>query len=150
MKRSFENSALWQLSWTRMLAFLREPEALFWVFAFPVVMALVLGVMYVLMIRPQRRRQQDHRTLVKAAGVGDDVLTNGGIYGTIVRVEGDDVEVEIAQGVTVHMTRQGITAVLPPEGDAAGELEDADLNAEPEESEEGDGEALRKRIMRGS
>jgi preprotein translocase subunit YajC len=71
--------------------------------------------MYVMMIRPQRRRQQELRTLVSSAGVGDDVLTNGGIYGTIVRAEGDDVEVEIAKGVTVHMTRQGITAVLPPE-----------------------------------
>jgi len=42
----FERSALWQLSWTRMLAFLREPEALFWVFAFPIVMALALGLAY--------------------------------------------------------------------------------------------------------
>ena len=41
-----ERSALWQLSWTRMLAFLREPEALFWVFAFPIVMALALGLAY--------------------------------------------------------------------------------------------------------
>ena len=80
-----------------------------------IVLALVLGVMYVMMVRPQRRRQQELRNLVSSAEVGDDVLTNGGIYGTIVRAQGDDVEVEIAKGVTVHMTRQGITAVLPPE-----------------------------------
>lgn len=42
----FERSALAQLSWTRMLAFLREPEAIFWVFAFPIVMALALGLAY--------------------------------------------------------------------------------------------------------
>ena len=91
---------------------------------FLMVMALVLGVMYVLMIRPQRKRQQDIRTSIDSAGVGDDILTNGGIYGTIVQLEGDDVEVEIAKGVTVHMTRQGITAVLPPEHERDDESDD--------------------------
>ena len=82
-----------------------------------IVLALVLGVMYVMMIRPQRRYQQELRTRVASAAVGDDILTNGGIYGTIVAAEGDDIEVEIATGITVHMTRQGITAVLPPESE---------------------------------
>jgi preprotein translocase subunit YajC len=71
--------------------------------------------MYVMMIRPQRKYQHELRTRVASADVGDDILTNGGIYGTIVAAEGDDIEVEIAEGITVHMTRQGITAVLPPE-----------------------------------
>lgn len=114
---------------------------------FLIVMALVLGVMYVMMIRPQRRRQQDLRSLVDSAGVGDDILTNGGIYGTIVRVDGDDVEVEIAKGVSVHMTRQGITAVLPPEGDDVEEDEDEDVQDAAESEDE---EALRKRIVQGS
>lgn len=82
---------------------------------FVIVLALVLGVMYVMMIRPQRKYQHELRTRVASADVGDDILTNGGIYGTIVAAEGDDIEVEIAKGITVHMTRQGITAVLPPE-----------------------------------
>jgi preprotein translocase subunit YajC len=115
---------------------------------FLIVMALVLGVMYVMMIRPQRRRQQDLRSLVDSAGVGDDILTNGGIYGTIVQVDGDDVEVEIAKGVSVHMTRQGITAVLPPESDDVeeDEDEDEDVHDAPESEDE---EALRKRIVQG-
>ena len=46
MTSRFDRSALWQLTWTRMLAFLREPEALFWVFAFPIVLALALGLAY--------------------------------------------------------------------------------------------------------
>src|SRR5262245_58951775 len=78
-------------------------------------MALMLGVMYVLMIRPQRQKQANQQTMIENAGIGDDVVTTGGIYGTITEAEGDDVVVEIARGVTVHMTRRGIAAVLPPE-----------------------------------
>ena len=84
---------------------------------FLIVMVLLLGVMYVLMIRPQRKRQQDHQSMIDSCGVGEDVLTTGGIYGTVTRAEGDDLVVEIADGVTVHMTRRGIAAVLPPEDD---------------------------------
>ena len=84
---------------------------------FLIVMVLLLGVMYVLMIRPQRKRQQEHQSMVDRAGVGEDVLTTGGIYGTVIQAEGDDIVVEIADGVTVHMTRRGIAAVLPPDED---------------------------------
>lgn len=98
---------------------------------FLIIMVLMLGVMYVLMIRPQRQRQAQQQSMIDGASVGDDVLTTGGIYGTISEVEGDDIVVEIASGVTVHMTRRGIAAVLPPESDededvVEGELEDAD------------------------
>jgi preprotein translocase subunit YajC len=100
-------------------------------------MVLMLGVMYVLMIRPQRQRQAQQQSMIDGAAVGDDVLTTGGIYGTISEVEGDDIVVEIASGVTVHMTRRGIAAVLPPEDDDVEELEDAD---EQDESAVTDGE----------
>ena len=97
---------------------------------FLIIMVLMLGVMYVLMIRPQRQRQAQQQSMIDGAGVGDDVLTTGGIYGTISEVEGDDIVVEIASGVTVHMTRRGIAAVLPPEDEAddvvEGVLEDAE------------------------
>lgn len=85
---------------------------------FLIIMVLMLGVMYVLMIRPQRQRQAQQQSMIDGASVGDDVLTTGGIYGTISEAEGDDIVVEIANGVTVHMTRRGIAAVLPPEADA--------------------------------
>lgn len=95
---------------------------------FLIIMALMLGVMYVLMIRPQRQKQAQQQTMIHNANVGDDVLTTGGIYGTITEAEGDDVVVEIARDVTVHMTRRGIAAVLPPE-------EEEDEEEEPEEDD---------------
>ena len=61
---------------------------------FLIIMVLMLGVMYVLMIRPQRQRQAQQQTMIGDAGVGDDVLTTGGIYGTITHAEGDDIVVE--------------------------------------------------------
>src|SRR4029453_7272275 len=81
---------------------------------------------YVLMIRPQRQRQAQQQSMIDNAGIGDDILTSGGIYGTITQVEGDDVVVELAPNLTVHMTRRGIAAVLPPEEDAEDEEYDAD------------------------
>jgi preprotein translocase subunit YajC len=93
---------------------------------FLIVMVLLLVVMYVLMIRPQRQRQRDQQSMIDGAGVGDDILTSGGIYGTITRAEGDDVVVEIAEGIDVHMTRRGIAAVLPPEEDDEPEVVDGE------------------------
>ena len=103
--------------------------------SFLIVMVLLLVVMYVLMIRPQRQRQRDHQSLIEGAGVGDDILTTGGIYGTITRAEGDDVVVEIADGLNVHMTRRGIAAVLPPEDETASETIDAEAVEEPDDDE---------------
>jgi len=117
---------------------------------FLIIMALMLGVMYVLMIRPQRQRQAQQQTMIGDAGVGDDVLTTGGIYGTITQIEGDDVVVELAPSLTVHMTRRGIAAVLPPEEDEEDhELEDEEDDADvvdedsvPEASANGDESAV--------
>jgi preprotein translocase subunit YajC len=101
---------------------------------FLIVMVLLLVVMYVLMIRPQRQRQRDQQSMIDGAGVGDDILTSGGIYGTITRAEGDDVVVAIAEGIDVHMTRRGIAAVLPPEEDDEPEV----IDGEPLEELEAD------------
>ncbi|HLG09336.1 MAG TPA: preprotein translocase subunit YajC [Gaiellaceae bacterium] len=103
---------------------------------FLIIMVLLLVVMYVLMIRPQRKRQQEQQSMIAGAGVGDDVLTTGGIYGTVTRAEGDDLVVEIADGLSVHMTRRGIAAVLPPEVEAE-DVVDAGV-VEAEMSEAGD------------
>ena len=114
---------------------------------FLIVMVLLLVVMYVLMIRPQRKRQQEQQAMIEGAGVGDDVLTTGGIYGTIERVEGNDIVVEIADGLTVHMTRRGIAAVLPPEEEEQ-TIEPAMEENAFDAPEAEDAEELRRRIMK--
>jgi len=93
---------------------------------FLIIMVLLLVVMYVLMIRPQRQRQHQQQAMIEGASVGDDVLTTGGIYGTVIQAEGDDVVVEIAEGLQVHMTRRGIAAVLPPEKEDDSDVVDSE------------------------
>ena len=105
---------------------------------FVIVMVLMLVVMYVLMIRPQRQRQAKQQTMIDEAGVGDDILTTGGIYGTITEADGDDIVVRLAEGLDVHMTRRAIAAVLPPEEDEAEEVIDGEaLEAPADETDEG-------------
>ena len=112
---------------------------------FLIIMALMLGVMYVLMIRPQRQRQAQQQSMIDDAGVGDDVLTTGGIYGTITQIEGDDVVVELAPSLTVHMTRRGIAAVLPPEE----EDEDEELEGDEEDADVVDAESAQEASANG-
>lgn len=104
---------------------------------FVIVMVLMLVVMYVLMIRPQRQKQAQQQSMIDAAGVGDDILTTGGIYGTIEEADGDDIVVRLAEGLDVHMTRRAIAAVLPPEDEEADEVVDGEAT-EVEGSDDAD------------
>jgi preprotein translocase subunit YajC len=108
--------------------------------SFVIVMVLMLVVMYVLMIRPQRQRQAQQQAMIDSAGVGDDILTTGGIYGTITEADGDDIVVQVAEGLTVHMTRRAIAAVLPPEDEEGGDEGDEGEAADAGEAPVVDGE----------
>jgi len=81
-------------------------------FLFPLV--LVGGVLYFLMIRPQRKRMQAQQVLLGSLEVGDEVMTSGGIFGTITEIDADEdvVTVEIAPGTRVRMVRGGISRRL--------------------------------------
>jgi preprotein translocase subunit YajC len=100
--------------------------------AFVILLLLLFVVFYVLMVRPQRQRQSQHQSMIDNVGAGEDVLTTGGIYGTITHVEGDDLVVEIADGVEVHMTRRGIAAILPPEEEKEEDIDELDAEASGE------------------
>ena len=73
---------------------------------------LIFVIFYVLMIRPQQRRAQEHQAQIAAVKKGDDVLTAGGIRGRVIRVGDDEVEVEIANGVRVQVVKATLSAVL--------------------------------------
>jgi preprotein translocase subunit YajC len=103
-----------------------------------IILALMLGVMYVVMIRPQRQRQAEQQSTIESADVGDEIITTGGIYGTITEVEGDDVDVELAPGIVVHMTRRAIAAVLPPEEEE--EEDELDGSSSDDAGEPGEGD----------
>ncbi|HEY7756201.1 MAG TPA: preprotein translocase subunit YajC [Actinomycetota bacterium] len=72
---------------------------------------LMIVGFYFLLIRPQRTRQRAQQALLSALEVGDEVMTTGGIFGTIVEIDDEEgiVTVEIAPGTRVRMLRQGIS-----------------------------------------
>lgn len=74
---------------------------------------LIFAIMYFLLIRPQQKKLKEHKAMVEAVRRGDQVLTQGGIIGKIVKV-GDDgvVEVEIADGVKVKVLKHTIAQVM--------------------------------------
>ena len=74
---------------------------------------LIFGIMYFLLIRPQQKKLKDHRSMVNALRRGDQVLTQGGILGKVLKVNDDGIlEVEIAEGVKVKVLRSTITQVM--------------------------------------
>ena len=74
---------------------------------------LIFGIMYFLLIRPQQKKLKEHRAMVEALRRGDQVLTQGGIIGKVIKVSDDGVlEVEIAEGVKVKVPRSTIAQVM--------------------------------------
>jgi len=72
---------------------------------------LIIGIMYFLMIRPQQKRLKEHRDLVAAIRRGDTIVTSGGIIGKVTKVEDQELQVEIADGVKVKLLRSTISEV---------------------------------------
>jgi preprotein translocase subunit YajC len=75
-------------------------------------MALIFGAMYFLMIRPQQRRRREAEAMQSGLGPGDEVVTVGGLYGTVVDVDGGDVILEVAPGVENRYARGAIARVV--------------------------------------
>ena len=74
-------------------------------------LAIVL-VFYLLLIRPQQKRMKKHEAELKAIKVGDKILTGGGLYATVVAVQGDNLLVEIAPDVEVTLHRYTVREVV--------------------------------------
>jgi preprotein translocase subunit YajC len=103
---------------------------------FLIFLVLMLALMWLIVILPQRRRQAAHQSLVTGLKPGDEVLTAGGLYGDVTEIGEDEVAVEIAPGVEVRVAMRAIAAVIPPdtyEEEAEAEVEEeepAELEAE--------------------
>jgi len=74
---------------------------------------LIFVVFYFLLIRPQAKRAKEHKAMVSALAVGDEVVTSGGILGRITEVSEQFVTVEIADGVRIKVQRATVGSVLP-------------------------------------
>lgn len=74
---------------------------------------LIFAIMWLLLIRPQQKKMKEHRAMIEAVRRGDQVVTAGGIVGKVTKVKDDgEIEVEIAQGVTVRVLRHTLSGVV--------------------------------------
>lgn len=76
-------------------------------------LVLMFVVLYFVMIRPQMKRQKEHRAMVDAIAKGDEVVAGGGMLGKVTRVSEQYIYVEISAGVEVQMQRSAVVQVLP-------------------------------------
>ena len=77
---------------------------------------LIFVIFYFFLIRPQQKRAKDHQTMVASLKRGDEVITSGGIIGTIDRVlEDDRIEVTLADNVKVQIIKNTVTSLLKKE-----------------------------------
>ena len=76
-------------------------------------LVLMFVVLYFIMIRPQMKRQKEHRAMIDALAKGDEVATAGGIIGTVTRMADQFIYIQIASGVEIQIQRSAVTQVLP-------------------------------------
>ena len=102
----------------------------------PLLMIVVLfAVMYFMMIRPQQKRRRDAQQMQSTLGPGSEVVTIGGMHGTVVETDAETITLEAAPGVHVRFARQAIARVTSkaevPEPAAAPEVETIKSPVEP-------------------
>ncbi len=76
-------------------------------------LVLMFVVLYFIMIRPQMKRQKEHRAMIDALAKGDEVATSGGLLGKVTSIAEGYLQLEIASGVQVQVQRSAVTQVLP-------------------------------------
>jgi preprotein translocase subunit YajC len=77
---------------------------------------LIVGMfvlMYFMIIRPQRKRQKEHQSLIEGVAKGDEIITTGGILGKVTKVDGDYMVLEVSNNVELKFQKVSLHAVLP-------------------------------------
>ena len=86
------------------------------------------AIFYFLILRPQQRAKRAKAELMTALTEGSEILTVGGIYGTVIELREDDMDLEIAEGVVMRIDRRALATVIPVASDEDDEDEDDDLD----------------------
>ena len=76
-------------------------------------LVLMFVVLYFVMIRPQMKKQKDHRTMIEAVAKGDEVVTAGGVLGKISKIGDNYLGLEVSNGVEIQIQRSAVVQVLP-------------------------------------
>jgi preprotein translocase subunit YajC len=95
-----------------------------------IILIALFAALWLFLIRPQRRRQVEQTRMQDQLASGDEILTAGGIHGTVRAIEDEIIQLEIAPGTIVRLDRRAVAAVVPKET----EPEPEEIEAEPEDS----------------
>jgi preprotein translocase subunit YajC len=76
-------------------------------------LVLMFVVLYFIMIRPQMKRQKEHKTMVEALAKGDEVVTAGGVLGRVTKLGETYLHIEVANGIELQVQRSSVVQVLP-------------------------------------
>lgn len=76
-------------------------------------LVLMFVVLYFIMIRPQMKRQKEHKAMIEAIAKGDEVVTSGGLVGRVAKMGESFLHVEVANGVELQVQRSAVVQVLP-------------------------------------
>ncbi|MBK1688306.1 preprotein translocase subunit YajC [Rubrivivax gelatinosus] len=76
-------------------------------------LVLMFVVLYFIMIRPQMKKQKEHKTMVEALAKGDEVVIAGGVIGRVAKLSDSILHVEVADGVELQVQRVSVLQVLP-------------------------------------
>jgi preprotein translocase subunit YajC len=80
---------------------------------FVILMGLFFAIFYFMLIRPQSKRAKEHRAMLAALAVGDEVVTGGGILGKVTEVGDNFITVEVADGVRLKVQKGQVSALMP-------------------------------------
>ena len=95
-------------------------------------LVLIMGIFYLLVIRPQQKRAKEHRNMVSSLTRGDRVLTNGGLYATVQDVHDDKLVVVISDGVKVEIAKNAVSGKVSAKAAGKGQKSDGDKKAKAE------------------
>lgn len=82
-------------------------------------LVLIFVIMYLIIIRPQKKKAQQHQALLARLKAGDKVVTSGGIHGTVAGVQEQTITVSVAKNVTLTMARNAISRVVDSDQEEA-------------------------------
>ena len=99
------------------------------------ILALLFGIFWFVLIRPQRARAREQQELIGSLEPGDEIVTTGGLYGVISKVDGEVLHVEIADGLVVRTARKAVAGIVEFDEDEAAEGEEETAEVAPEAEE---------------
>jgi len=92
-----------------------------------IVIVVLFALFWFLLVRPQRRRSTEQVALIASLEVGDEIVSAGGLYGVITEMDGEELRVEISDGLVVRMARNAVVGIVEDDEEDAGEPEDEHL-----------------------